>query len=240
MRTVDGVISEQIETARPTENYRPPKRSPLLKRKQFEGQWCGRPLEMLESPGFRVLSLSGHRFLARLEIELRHHGGHDNGRLPCTFEDAVAYGIGDRHCASAAMREVVALGFVERTEQGRAGNAEFRSPNRWRLTYLPTGRAAATNEWRRIETVKEARAIVRRCRSAPRDIDSSGGIHTMAVVVETPTGKNAFQCGNPPPKRGENHHWNSKSKLHGPDGILTTMVLDIVNAQLDDLGTRIP
>jgi len=32
----------------------------------------------------------------------------------------------------------VALGFVEITEHGRAGNAEHRTPNKFRLTHMPT------------------------------------------------------------------------------------------------------
>jgi hypothetical protein len=37
---------------------------------------------MLGSPAYRVLRLTAHRIIARLEIELAHHGGTDNGRLP--------------------------------------------------------------------------------------------------------------------------------------------------------------
>ena len=51
------------------------------------GQFAPRLIEMLESPAYRALSLSGHRALARLEIELGHHGGTDNGRLPVTYAD---------------------------------------------------------------------------------------------------------------------------------------------------------
>ena len=47
---------------------------------------------MLESPAYRVLSLSAHRVLARLEIEIGHHGGHDNGKLQVTYESFVQYG----------------------------------------------------------------------------------------------------------------------------------------------------
>jgi hypothetical protein len=40
---------------------------------KIRGQFAPRRIEMLESPADRVLSLSGHRVLARLEIA--HHGG---------------------------------------------------------------------------------------------------------------------------------------------------------------------
>src|SRR5215210_2323525 len=103
-------------------------------RNSILGQFAPRTIEMLESAAYRVLTLSAHRVLARLEIELAHHGGNDNGKLPCTFADFEAYGI-DRHAIAPALREVVVLGFVEVTERGSAGNREFRSPSLYRLTY---------------------------------------------------------------------------------------------------------
>jgi hypothetical protein len=118
---------------------------------------------MLESPAYRVLSQSGHRIISRLEIELAHHGGKDNGRLPVTFDDFEKYGI-DRHAVAPAIRECVSLGFIQVTERGRAGNAEFRSPNKFRITYKATAEADGTNEWRRIETTESAQAIAREAR----------------------------------------------------------------------------
>src|SRR4051794_31274966 len=99
-------------------------------------QFAPRPIRMLESPAYRVLSLTAHRVLARIEIEMAHHGGFDNGRLPVTFDDFEDYGI-HRHAVAAALRECVALGFLEISERGRAANAEFRTPSKYRLTYRP-------------------------------------------------------------------------------------------------------
>src|SRR5207342_1105739 len=98
-------------------------------------QFSARTVRMLESPAYRALSLSAHRVLSRIEVELGHHGGTDNGKLPVTYNDFQEYGV-DRHSISAAIRECVALGFLEITEIGRAGNAEFRTPNKFRLTYI--------------------------------------------------------------------------------------------------------
>ena len=75
---------------------------------------------MLESPAWRALSLSGRRVLDRIEIELGHHGGNDNGSLPVTFEDFIAYGI-HHNCIAPAIRELEALGFIKVTERGRGG-----------------------------------------------------------------------------------------------------------------------
>ena len=102
---------------------------------RIEGQFIPRPVDMIRSPAFGVLSLSAHRVLARIEIEHADHGGRENGKLPVTFDDFERFGI-DRHAIGPAIRECVALGFLEVVERGRAGNAEFRKASVYRLTYL--------------------------------------------------------------------------------------------------------
>jgi hypothetical protein len=119
------------------------------RRDRISGQFAPRLIEMLESPAYMVLSRAAHQVLARIEIELAHHGGMDNGKLPVTFDDFVAFGV-HRHAIAPAIRELVALGFIEITEQGRAGNAEWRRPTLFRITYRNADRAPPTNEWRRI------------------------------------------------------------------------------------------
>ena len=54
----------------------------MRKRNTISGQWMARPISLIESPAYRALSLSAHRALSRIEIELAHHGGNDNGKLP--------------------------------------------------------------------------------------------------------------------------------------------------------------
>lgn len=140
----------------------------MAKRSRYNkigGQFAAREIEMLESPAYRALSLSAHRALARIEIELAHHGGTDNGRLPVTYDDFQRYGI-DRHAIRPALSELAALGFIEITDPGRAGNAEFRRPAKYRLTYKATKGAPPTHEWKSIETKVEA-ARVARCARAP-------------------------------------------------------------------------
>jgi hypothetical protein len=132
---------------------------------KIAGQFAPRLIEMLESPAFRVLSGPAHRILARLEIEHGHHGGCENGRLPVTFQNFVDYGM-DRHSIAPAIRECVALGFVEITQQGRAGNREFRQPNLFRLTYVFTKDAAPTDEWRKIQTKEGAHRLAAAARKA--------------------------------------------------------------------------
>jgi hypothetical protein len=123
--------------------------------------------EMFMSAAWRVLSLSARRLLDRIEIEMMSHGGpRSNCRLPVTYGDFIKYGV-RRNSIASALREVMALGFLEKTEQGRGGNVAYRKANRFRLTYHnfkedPDGEVLyePTNEWRRFKTIEEAEAIV--------------------------------------------------------------------------------
>lgn len=171
----------------------------LKKRNKISGQFAARLIELIESPAYRVLSLSAHRLLSRIEIELAHHGGNDNGRLPVTFENFERYGI-DRHAIAPAIRECVALGFLVVTEPGRAGNAEFRSPNLFRLTYkhckgLP---GDGTHEWRNILTTEEAQVRARAARLTPKRNQSASGGKRLVSVGKSPIENANTLVGNPP------------------------------------------
>src|SRR5262245_52942341 len=102
------------------------------RRTKIGGQFAPRLIEMLRSPAMCALSLSGRRVLDRIEIEMADHGGTENGNLPVTYGDFEAFGV-HRHAVAPAIRECVALGFVEITARGRGGNAEFRTPSKYRL-----------------------------------------------------------------------------------------------------------
>ena len=116
------------------------------KRTSIGEQFAPHPIRMIRSPAWCALSLSARRVLDRIEIELASHGGTDNGKLPCTYDDLQRYGI-HRHAIGPAIREAAALGFLEVTEPGRAGNADWRKPNVFRLTYRNTQNAKPTDEW---------------------------------------------------------------------------------------------
>jgi hypothetical protein len=153
---------------------------------------------MLESPAYRTLSLSARRVLDRIEIELAHHGGKDNGRLPVTFDDFLAYGI-HRHAIGPAIREAVALGFVEITRPGRAGNAEWRLPNLFRLTYRPAKNLPGdgSHEWKSITDLAEAERLAGAARK----------------------NKPKSQCRKLPSLGDENRH--RKRKIHGTESTTT-------------------
>lgn len=129
-------------------------------------QFALRPIGMLETV-LPALSRAAHLVLMRIEIESAHHGGADNGRLPVTYEDFEKYGVHPRMIAPA-IREAEALGVIEVTERGCGGNAEFRRPSFYRLTYRhakgETG--DGTHEWKRVKTLKQARSITKAARAA--------------------------------------------------------------------------
>jgi hypothetical protein len=135
--------------------------------------WFGR--ETLESPAFRQLSANALRAYFRIALELMHHGGNDNGRLPVTFDQFVKYGI-RRHAIKPAIRELEALGFIEVTKRGKASAGEHRFPNHFRLTDRPgvdgeRNSLAATCDWKRVKSDEEAekRALeVREPQKIPR------------------------------------------------------------------------
>jgi hypothetical protein len=154
------------------------------KRNRIDGQFAARTIAMMESPAFGALSLGAHRALARIEIELAKHGGNDNGRLPVTYDDFEEFGV-HRHSIAPAIRELVQLGFIEITEQGRAGNAEWRRPNFFRLTFKRVGNAGPTDDWRHIATKEGAEAIAR----AARQLGPRKGKSPVAVSAKS-------QCGN--------------------------------------------
>jgi hypothetical protein len=140
----------------------------IKRRNSINDQWSARRREMLESVAYRVLSQSAHRAISRVELELCYHGGNDNGQLPVTFDDFIEYGI-DRASVAPALREGEALGFFRITDRGRGGNREYRAPNKFYLTFA-VGRGSRANpptdEWRKIKTINDAKAIARVARAA--------------------------------------------------------------------------
>jgi len=195
----------------------------MRKRNQISGQFSAKLIEMLESPAWRTLSLSARRIIERIEIELANHGGNDNGRLPVTYQDFVDHGI---HLAAVApaIREAEALGFIRITERGRGGNAEFRSPNLFLLTFA-YGRGSRSKEpvhdWRRIKTMSDAQAFasvarrakkIRRAPPPPRDIDSTAGKRSDPVLSETGSGKLGFSLSETSSETTVgNQQWKMKS-----------------------------
>jgi hypothetical protein len=139
-------------------------------RNQLAENWVSHRRSMLESPAWRVLSRGARQFLDRLEIEHMAHGGRENGKLPLTYQDLIAYGM-TRAQIAPAMREAEALGFAICTKRGRGGNADSRAPNLWWSTYVQNvirnnvSSALPTDEWQKIKTIADAEAIAAAARA---------------------------------------------------------------------------
>jgi hypothetical protein len=149
---------------------------------RIDGQFIPHLVEMVQSPAWSILSRTARQVLDCIEIELARHGGKDNGELIVTYDQFVAYGI-HRQAIAPAIRELIALGFLEVTEPGRAGNADFRRPSKYRVTYRETNDAPPTHEWRPI-TKDHATMIAKGARrpgtnsAAPKKQNSSDGKRT--------------------------------------------------------------
>jgi hypothetical protein len=176
-----------------------------VRRNKISGQFAYQLIEMLESPAWRVLSLSARRVFDRIQIEHAHHGGRENGRLPVTFKDFEQFGI-ERHRIRPAIVELEALGFIRITQHGRAGNADFRIPNKFRLTHQHAndGVEPATNEWCRIKTMEEAENIAKLARlvgeGLSRKKKKSSAQKATSPRWPKATSKPDFQSGQKPPR----------------------------------------
>lgn len=132
---------------------------------QIEGPFRWHKIEMVQSPAWRALSLTDRRILDRLDCELAHHGGKDNGNLPCTYRDFLAFGVGDPHAIKPSLCALEALGFIK-VKWGRAGNGDFGEANIFLLTYRDTAYEKPTDDWTKIETDEQARAVATAARKA--------------------------------------------------------------------------
>jgi hypothetical protein len=188
------------------------------RRDKIGESWVALPTELLESPAWRVLSMSARRLLDRIAIEIRHHGGHQGeirghryGRYEgigviVTFDDFERYGI-ERHCIKPAICESEALGLLRITQKGRGGNAEFRRVQRYQLTYLNTIDVERTHDWRRFKTIDQAKSAKEAARAVAhknkRPVRKSPP--TSVRLSHTENGS-SHRCGKPTPQgRGKNH-----------------------------------
>jgi hypothetical protein len=142
-------------------------------RNRLEAPFAPFPCEMIESVAFRSLSGSAVKILLQLTTVWSRCGGitHNvNGNLVATYEQFRRFWGMDSHTIAAVLRELVALGFIER-KQGAAGNADEREPNEYRLTFLPAEGVPGTgsHEWRRITASEDAERIATEARETTKN-----------------------------------------------------------------------
>jgi hypothetical protein len=179
---------------------------------KIDGQFNARLIEMMESPAYRVLSLTAHRVLDRVCIELAQHGGNDNGKLPVTYEHFVEYGI-HRHAIAPAIRELQALGFLVVTQHGRPSAGEFRVPNLFLIPWINCRSTPnPTHDWRRIPDIETADTIAR---AARKQKSSDGNRH----------------CAS-----DGNRHCNGKSPV--PETVTTALVSETITTSISPVGTN--
>jgi hypothetical protein len=157
------------------------------RRNAISGQFVARLTEMQQSPAFRILSLSALRALARLEIELAHHAGTNNGKLAVTFKDFEKYGI-RRHSIGPALDELDALGFATITQRGKkAVTAEYRRPTLFLLTTRPEleGVGPERCRWRRFKTIEAAETARAARRKRPEKSRASPSRNLKTASAET-------------------------------------------------------
>lgn len=127
------------------------------RRNQIGEQFIAHRVTMRESIAWNALPDNARRILDRLEREHMHHGSAENGSLQCLFDDFEKVGI-RRQSIALAIRQCVALGFLEITKQGVPAVSTYRTGTLYRLTYVHgCGKSPApTDEWAQVKTHAEA------------------------------------------------------------------------------------
>lgn len=117
------------------------------------------PTHLLASPAISVLSPTAMRVLLALMHEFGAHGGKSNGALILPYAALAANGV-SKSVIHDSIAQLEALGLIEVAKGGRS-YGHIRRPNTYRLTWLATpDLAKPTNEWRRVSTRDEAKALV--------------------------------------------------------------------------------
>jgi hypothetical protein len=170
------------------------------RRNKFGEQFIMHPRELRESIAWRYLPNNGRRALDRLELEHMQHGGLENGELPCTYDDFAEAGI-RRPSVALALRQCVALGFLEVTQRGGRSRAENRWPSKYRLTYVHgAGKSPLpTHDWSKIKTKAEAEAALRFAAISKSDRrvrkrNTIRGVENVPTAIAEPGTKTYLQC----------------------------------------------
>ena len=80
-------------------------------------KWVSPGQELLESYAWRAASGPARKALDRILVEHLHHGSLENGDLPVTYNDFVAYSL-RRNSLRPGLEEAVALGLIDIIEPG--------------------------------------------------------------------------------------------------------------------------
>ncbi|MFB9950994.1 hypothetical protein ACFFP0_19270 [Rhizobium puerariae] len=133
--------------------------------------WVPLRLELLISPSWKLKPAPVAKIIDRLCEEHLRHGGQANGKLRVAYEQFVRTGVSRRSIKNALVC-AQDLGLIE-VIQDQSGEIKgsVRPPNAYRLTFVPVGKAAPSDEWKRVSE-KAAAEAVERFRTANNDRSS--------------------------------------------------------------------
>ena len=112
---------------------------PRTKKWKIQGQYVHHPRNLLESPGWRALTMPARRIIDFLEIEHLAHGGQENGQLVAPYAQLQKAGVSSRDIRGA-FDMLEAFGIVRRTDEQRHRRERQggrKNTSRFRLTWLP-------------------------------------------------------------------------------------------------------
>ncbi len=167
-----------------------------------DGGWIPHRLKLLVSPAWRHRPIPLAKILERIEIEHMRHAGKENGHLIVSYDQLVEHGV-SRRTIRGSIDLGVALGLLEVRQSGEWAG-DVRTPNMYRLTYLPEkDRKAPTDEWEGIENAKALDLIGEYQSGLSKKQTPSAKTCTPPVpkpAVDTPS-TSAKTCNSPVPKR---------------------------------------
>ena len=127
---------------------------------------CRIPLEVLDSPAWRVLPLSSKALYTDMRAKLRST---NNGNINATLSEMRHRGWNSSATLSRALRHLLALGFIAHTRQGGIASMA-KVCSLYRFTDMPVNEhpkqgiaaGAATHDYRNYTSVRDAEAEIRR------------------------------------------------------------------------------
>lgn len=159
-----------------------------MNRPPRDERWVWFTRSMMEAPAWRALSGNARLVVDRVIVEHMHHGLAENGDLPVTYDDFEVYGI-RRRSISQAIKQAVALGFIDVIDKGRKSYGSARRPARYGLTWLPrSDRTPASNRWKSINTNEQVEAILSRLKQRRETASPPMPDHGDADTKPTPGG----------------------------------------------------
>jgi len=194
--------------------------------------WIWLTRGLIESDAWATAPINTRRFVERLMLEHMAHAGTENGRLICTYDDCVAYGIG-RRFINASIRDAVGRGLICRTVKGKPSAGNDKYPSRYALGWLPMyDGSAASNRWKRYSAPahRTIRSSVQRCtRDQGKGAAKNGGnacgesalVHkgALGTVYKGELGKMNFRKGNLPPGWATGRADDGHVRILRPDGV---------------------